>query len=46
MDSAWNTGTQSLAGAVRGLALGTIERKNIGKMVKREFGTGVMLDFL
>lgn len=43
MDSAGNTGTQALAVAVRGLALGTLERGAIGGMVKREFGTGVLL---
>jgi magnesium transporter len=46
MDSAGNTGTQSLAVAVRGLALGTIKRGSIGKMVKRELGTGVMLGLI
>lgn len=46
MDSAGNTGTQSLAVAVRGLALGTIHKKSIGKMIKREFGTGVMLGLI
>ncbi|WEG15134.1 magnesium transporter [Alkalihalophilus pseudofirmus] len=46
MDSAGNTGTQSLAVAVRGLALGTIKKGSIGKMVRRELGTGVMLGFI
>ncbi|MBP1970625.1 magnesium transporter [Virgibacillus natechei] len=46
MDSAGNTGTQSLAVAVRGLALGTIHKKSIGKMIRREFGTGVMLGLI
>ncbi|WP_368504164.1 magnesium transporter [Alkalihalophilus sp. As8PL] len=46
MDSAGNTGTQSLAVAVRGLALGTIKRGSIGNMVKRELGTGVMLGLI
>ncbi|GAE33314.1 magnesium transporter [Halalkalibacter akibai] len=46
MDSAGNTGTQSLAVAVRGLALGTIKRGSIGKMVKRELGTGIMLGLI
>ncbi|GEL09176.1 magnesium transporter [Salisediminibacterium halotolerans] len=43
MDSAGNTGTQSLAVAVRSLTLGAVERKGIGKMILREFGTGVFL---
>lgn len=43
MDSAGNTGTQALAVVVRGLALGTIDRSGIGRMIKREFGTGIML---
>ncbi|WP_059106104.1 magnesium transporter [Shouchella shacheensis] len=46
MDSAGNTGTQSLAVAVRGLALGTINKKGVGKMIRREFGTGVMLGLI
>ncbi|GAE26308.1 Mg/Co/Ni transporter MgtE [Halalkalibacter wakoensis JCM 9140] len=46
MDSAGNTGTQSLAVAVRGLALGTIKKGTIGKMVRREFGTGLMLGLI
>lgn len=43
MDSAGNTGTQALAVVVRGLALGTVDRQSVGKMLKREFGTGIML---
>ncbi len=43
MDSAGNTGTQALAVVVRGLAVGSIEKKSIGKMLRREFGTGIML---
>ncbi|WP_368503675.1 magnesium transporter [Alkalihalophilus sp. As8PL] len=46
MDSAGNTGTQSLAVAVRGLALGTVEKDGVGKMLKRELGTGLMLGFI
>ncbi|MBB5174258.1 magnesium transporter [Texcoconibacillus texcoconensis] len=46
MDSAGNTGTQSLAVAVRGLALGTLEKKGVGKMILREFSTGIMLGLL
>jgi magnesium transporter len=46
MDSAGNTGTQSLAVAVRGLALGTIKKGSVGKMVRREFGTGLMLGLI
>ncbi|MCD2137746.1 magnesium transporter [Salinicoccus halitifaciens] len=46
MDSAGNTGTQSLGVAVRGLALGTIQKKTIGKMLRRELGTGVILGMI
>lgn len=46
MDSAGNTGTQALAVVVRGLAVGTIDRSSIGKMLKREFGTGVFLGLI
>lgn len=46
MDSAGNTGTQALAVVVRGLALGNFERSSVGKMLKREFGTGVMLGLI
>ncbi len=43
MGSAGNAATQSLVVAVRSIALGTINRKNVIKMVRREFGTGVIL---
>ncbi|MFA1818818.1 magnesium transporter [Virgibacillus oceani] len=43
MDAAGNVGTQSLAVAVRGLALGTIQKGSLGRMVRREFATGLML---
>ncbi|MBU9720808.1 MULTISPECIES: magnesium transporter [Bacillaceae] len=43
MDSAGNTGTQSLAVMVRSLATGSFERKGLLHTVKREFGTGIML---
>ncbi|OIJ12516.1 magnesium transporter [Anaerobacillus alkalilacustris] len=43
MDSAGNTGTQALAVVVRGLALGSVDSSSIGKMLKREFGTGLLL---
>src|SRR5699024_604696 len=43
MDSAGNVGTQSLAVAVRGLALGTIEQGGFFRMVRRELGTGVLI---
>lgn len=45
MDSAGNTGTQALAVVVRNLALGN-DRTSIGKMLKREFGTGIMLGLI
>ncbi|KDN57950.1 magnesium transporter [Exiguobacterium sp. AB2] len=43
MGSAGNAATQSLVVTVRSIALGTINRKNVMKMVRREFGTGVIL---
>lgn len=43
MGSAGNAGTQSLAVAVRSLALGTLEKKSLGKMILREFSTGILL---
>ncbi|UTR13334.1 magnesium transporter [Salipaludibacillus sp. LMS25] len=46
MDSAGNTGTQSLAVAVRSLALGQLEKKSLSKMVMREFSTGLMLGLM
>lgn len=46
MDSAGNTGTQSLAVVVRGLALGSIERSGIGRLLRRELFTGVMLGLI
>lgn len=46
MGSAGNIGTQSLAVAVRGLALGTIEKGSFWKMIRREFSTGFMIGFI
>ncbi|MFA9559129.1 magnesium transporter [Evansella sp. AB-rgal1] len=46
MDSAGNTGTQSLAVMVRSLATGSFERKGLLHTVKREFGTGLMLGLI
>jgi len=43
MGSAGNIGTQSLAVAVRGLALETIEEGGFWKMIRREFSTGFMI---
>ncbi|TMW70387.1 magnesium transporter [Alteribacter natronophilus] len=43
MDSAGNTGTQSLAVMVRSLATGSFEKKGMLNTVKREFGTGLYL---
>lgn len=43
MGTAGNTGTQSLAVAVRAIATGSFERGGVMKTVKRELGTGVML---
>lgn len=43
MGSAGNAGTQSLAVAVRSLALGSLEKKGLTKMILREFSTGILL---
>jgi magnesium transporter len=43
MGSAGNIGTQSLAVAVRGLALGTVGEGGFWKMIRREFSTGFMI---
>lgn len=43
MDSGGNVGTQSLAVSVRGLALGTIEMKDLWRMIRREFSTGFLI---
>lgn len=43
MGSAGNAATQSLVVAVRSIALGTINRKNVIKMIRRELGTGIIL---
>lgn len=42
-DMAGNTGTQSLAVVVRGLALGKFDRSRVLKLVKREAGTGLIM---
>ena len=46
MDSAGNVGTQSLAVSVRGLALGTLERGNYWKIIRRELSTGGMIGII
>lgn len=46
MGSAGNAGTQSLAVVVRGLALGTLEKKGLFKTLLREFNTGLMIGFI
>ncbi|RSL32310.1 magnesium transporter [Salibacterium salarium] len=43
MGSAGNTGTQSLAVAVRALATGTLEKRGFWKTVVREFSTGLLI---
>ncbi len=43
MDSAGNTGTQALAVMVRRLAVGSLDKGAIFSMVRREFGTGILL---
>jgi len=42
-DMAGNTGTQSLAVVVRGLALGEFTRKDVFGIIKREAGTGMLI---
>lgn len=46
MDSAGNTGTQSLAVMVRSLATGSFAKKGLFNTIKREFGTGIMLGLI
>lgn len=46
MNSAGNVGIQSLGVAVRGIALGTISDKDLWKLVRREFGTGLLIGIL
>ncbi len=46
MGSAGNIGTQSLAVAVRGLALETIEDGGFWRMIRREFSTGFMIGMI
>ncbi|WP_306301248.1 magnesium transporter [Thalassobacillus sp. C254] len=43
MDSAGNTGTQSLAVVVRSLATGSFEKKGLWQTIRREFSTGVLI---
>ncbi|HLR09470.1 MAG TPA: magnesium transporter [Bacillota bacterium] len=43
MDSGGNVGTQSLTVAVRGLALGTVGKRDLWRMVRREFSTGMLI---
>lgn len=40
---AGNTGTQSLAVVVRGLALGKLDRSTVGRLIRREVGTGILI---
>jgi magnesium transporter len=46
MGSAGNAGTQSLAVVVRGLALGTLEKKGLFRILLKEFSTGMMIGFI
>lgn len=46
MGSAGNTGTQALAVVVRSLALGTLDHLSTSKMIRREFGTGIILGII
>ncbi|KHF38575.1 magnesium transporter [Halalkalibacter okhensis] len=46
MGSAGNAGTQSLAVVVRGLALGTLEKKGLLRTLFKEFCTGMMIGFI
>ncbi|MDQ0159710.1 magnesium transporter [Alkalibacillus salilacus] len=43
MDAAGNTGTQSLAVMVRNIALGTFDKRNVWRVLRRELLTGVMI---
>src|SRR5699024_4731485 len=43
MDSGVNVVTQSLTRAVRGLALGTVGKRDLWRMVRREFSTGMLI---
>src|SRR5699024_12680954 len=46
MDSAGNVGTQSLAVAVRGLALGNLEKGGYWRMIRRELSAGFILGLI
>lgn len=46
MDAAGNAGTQSLAVVVRALATNSFEKKGLMHVVRREFGTGIMLGII
>lgn len=46
MDSGGNVGTQSLAVSVRGLAVGSVEKKGFWGMIGRELSTGAMIGFI
>lgn len=46
MDSAGNVGTQSLTVAVRGIALGTLEKGSFMKIIKRELTAGFYLGLI
>lgn len=46
MDSAGNTGTQSLAVVVRGLATGTVERIGVKRLLSRELITGLTIGLI
>ncbi|HLR53166.1 MAG TPA: magnesium transporter [Pseudogracilibacillus sp.] len=46
MDSGGNVGTQSLAVSVRGLALGTLEKNNFWRMIRKEFSTGALIGLI
>lgn len=42
-DMAGNTGTQSLAVVVRGMALGKLDLMKVGRLIKREFFVGLIM---
>lgn len=46
MDSAGNVGTQSLAVAVRGLALGNVQKGGFWRMIRRELSAGIILGLI
>ncbi|OEF97754.1 magnesium transporter [Desulfuribacillus alkaliarsenatis] len=46
MGSAGNTGTQALAVMVRSIAIGQVNRSTVRQLIRREFGTGIILGII